>query len=164
LVAGCSRRRRADEISAPRQQLGLEAHVLFPGPKGYAELPYYYGLAEAFIHASTTEQWGLVVNEAMAAGLPVLVSERCGCAPDLVVPGFNGLLFSPEDVKGAAKVMVKSLTALMTLGPWATTTGSHGSVVAAFREGFMGLSKRRCGRRLPRPGDRSPGALGAAAP
>jgi 1,2-diacylglycerol 3-alpha-glucosyltransferase len=95
------------DLLALRQQLGLEAHVHFPGPKGYAELPYYYGLAEAFIHASTTEQWGLVVNEAMAAGLPVLVSERCGCAPDLVVPGFNGLLFNPEDANSIAKVMVE---------------------------------------------------------
>jgi glycosyltransferase involved in cell wall biosynthesis len=47
------------------------------------------------VHASTTEQWGLVVNEAMAAGLPVLVSDRCGCAPDLVEVGVNGFTFDP---------------------------------------------------------------------
>src|SRR5262249_48293889 len=62
------------QLVALRDRLGLQAHVQFPGPKAYGELPVYYGLAEAFVHASTVEQWGLVVNEAMAAGLPVIVS------------------------------------------------------------------------------------------
>jgi 1,2-diacylglycerol 3-alpha-glucosyltransferase len=79
--------------------LGLADKVLFPGFKQYHELPIYYGLARVFIHASTTEQWGLVVNEAMASGLPVLVSERCGCAPDLVKNGVNGFTFDPHNVK-----------------------------------------------------------------
>jgi 1,2-diacylglycerol 3-alpha-glucosyltransferase len=95
------------ELLTMRTRLGLDAHVRFTGAKSYLELPNYYGLAEAFIHGSTTEQWGLVVNEAMAAGLPVLVSERCGCAADLVVPGANGLLFNPEDVNSITKVMVE---------------------------------------------------------
>ena len=42
-----------------------------------------------------SEQWGLVVNEAMASGLPVLVSKRCGCAADLVREGVNGFVFRP---------------------------------------------------------------------
>ncbi len=57
------------------------------------------------MHASTTEQWGLVVNEAMASGLPVLVSERCGCASDLVKPGANGFTFDPCDVEALAGLM-----------------------------------------------------------
>jgi 1,2-diacylglycerol 3-alpha-glucosyltransferase len=40
-----------------------------------------------------------VVNEAMAAGLPVIVSERCGCAPDLVSDSVNGFAFDPYDVE-----------------------------------------------------------------
>jgi glycosyltransferase involved in cell wall biosynthesis len=79
--------------------------VLLPGPKPYSELPAHYGLAGAFVHASTTEQWGLVVNEAMASGLPVLVSNRCGCAPDLVEEGRNGFLFDPYDISGLANAM-----------------------------------------------------------
>ncbi|MGB3617862.1 MAG: glycosyltransferase family 4 protein [Catalinimonas sp.] len=50
----------------------------------YDELPNLYAAAAAFVLPSTFEPWGLVVNEAMAAGLPVLVSHECGCAPDLV--------------------------------------------------------------------------------
>lgn len=89
------------------RQQNLSPWVLMPGFKQYDELPAYYGLAGAYIQASTTEQWGLVVNEAMAAGLPVLVSNRCGCAPDLVEEGHNGYTFDPYDVAALAGLMRK---------------------------------------------------------
>ena len=85
--------------------LDIAADVFLPGFKQYAELPAYYGLAGAFIHASTREPWGLVVNEAMAAGLPVLVSDRCGCAQDLVAPGENGDVFDPARPDALAELM-----------------------------------------------------------
>lgn len=94
-------------LQALIQRQNLNWWVLMPGFKQYDELPAYYGLAGAFIHASTTEQWGLVVNEAMAAGLPVIVSERCGCAPDLVENGRNGYTFSPYNVDALAQLMLK---------------------------------------------------------
>jgi glycosyltransferase involved in cell wall biosynthesis len=87
--------------------LELGSRVLMPGFKQYPELPLYYGLAQAFILPSTTEQWGLVVNEAMASGLPVLVSERCGCARDLVQSGVNGYTFGPRDVSTLAGLMLR---------------------------------------------------------
>jgi glycosyltransferase involved in cell wall biosynthesis len=83
----------------------LAGHVMLPGFRQYDELPAYYGLASAFVHASTTEQWGLVVNEAMASGLPVIVSERCGCVPDLVEDGVNGFTFDPYAVQALAALM-----------------------------------------------------------
>lgn len=95
------------QLQALIQQQNLSPWVLMPGFKQYDELPAYYGLAGAFIQASTTEQWGLVVNEAMAAGLPVLVSNRCGCAPDLVEEGRNGYTFDPYDVEALAGLMRK---------------------------------------------------------
>jgi glycosyltransferase involved in cell wall biosynthesis len=76
---------------------GAEESILFTGRLGYAELPARYGLAGAFVLPSTSEQWGLVVNEAMASGLPVIVSSQCGCAPELVVEGQNGYLVDPRD-------------------------------------------------------------------
>ncbi len=87
--------------------LRLDDCVHLPGFKQYPDLPAYYGLAKAFIHASTTEQWGLVVNEAMASGLPVLVSNRCGCATDLVQEGKNGFTFDPYNVEQLAQLMAK---------------------------------------------------------
>jgi len=87
--------------------LNLHGHVQMPGFKQYPELPAYYGCANAFIHASTTEQWGLVVNEAMASGLPVLVSNRCGCAWDLVQDGVNGFTFDPYNIEEMANAMMQ---------------------------------------------------------
>lgn len=93
------------ELEHLRLELGLKDDVLLPGFKQYSELPTYYGMASCFVHASTSEQWGLVVNEAMASGLPVLVSNRCGCAADLVEEGVNGFTFDPYDVTELADRM-----------------------------------------------------------
>jgi 1,2-diacylglycerol 3-alpha-glucosyltransferase len=82
-------------LNAQLSTLSLNEHVHLPGFKSYDELPVYYALAKAFVHASTTDQWGLVVNEAIASGLPVIVSNRCGCAPELVKG--NGFTFDPTD-------------------------------------------------------------------
>ena len=69
--------------------------ILFPGLKTSSELPLFYAFAGCFVLPSTREPWGLVVNEAMASGLPVIVSSRCGCVPDLVSEGRNGFIFDP---------------------------------------------------------------------
>jgi 1,2-diacylglycerol 3-alpha-glucosyltransferase len=82
-----------ETLNTQLSTLNLHRHVHFPGFKRYDELPGYYALAKAFVHASTTEQWGLVVNEAVASGLPVIVSDRCGCVPELV--NGNGFTFDP---------------------------------------------------------------------
>jgi glycosyltransferase involved in cell wall biosynthesis len=95
------------ELKKLRSELGMEDCVQMPGFKQYEELPEYYAAAGAFIHASTTEQWGLVVNEAMASGLPVLVSNRCGCARDLVRDGENGWTFDPSDEEQMADLMLR---------------------------------------------------------
>jgi 1,2-diacylglycerol 3-alpha-glucosyltransferase len=86
--------------------LGLEKHVSAPGAISYDALPAYYGLASAFVLPSVIEPWGLVVNEAMAAGLPVLVSEHCGCAQDLVERGRNGFTFDPCNIEEQASLML----------------------------------------------------------
>lgn len=79
--------------------------VFFPGFHRGKELAVYYGLASCFIHPSIQEQWGLVVNEAMASGLPVLVSNQCGCVPNLVKDGVNGFTFDPTNPHQLAKLM-----------------------------------------------------------
>lgn len=89
---------------------GLQDSVLLPGFKQYDELPVYYALAKAFIHPSRVEQWGLVVNEAMASGLPVIVSERCGCVSELVHENENGFTFDPDNNAQLSKLMLKLST------------------------------------------------------
>lgn len=99
-------------VEAAIARKAVEAHVHLPGFQQYDVLPAYYGAAEAFIHASTTEQWGLVVNEAMAAGLPVGVSRRCGCACELVREGRNGWTFDPFTVEDIASVLTRLHTSV----------------------------------------------------
>ena len=94
-------------LLAQRERLALTEDVLLPGFKQYEDLPKFYGLARAFVHASTVEQWGLVVNEAMAAGLPVLVSSRCGCVPELVHEGVNGHAFDPSNADELAECLLR---------------------------------------------------------
>jgi glycosyltransferase involved in cell wall biosynthesis len=93
------------ELEQKREALGLRDHVLLPGFRQYHELPAFYGLAGAFIHASTIEPWGLVVNEAAASGLPLLVSDRCGCVPELMQDGVNGFTFDPRNISELAEKM-----------------------------------------------------------
>ena len=85
---------------------GIEG-VTFAGFRQIEELPVYYGQAGAFVHPAHNDQWGLVVNEAMAAGLPVLVSERAGCAQDLVHDGKNGFRFDPADPAALARLLAR---------------------------------------------------------
>jgi 1,2-diacylglycerol 3-alpha-glucosyltransferase len=68
-------------------------------------LPRWYAHAGAFVLPSLSEPWGLVVNEAAASRLPLLVSSRAGCAP-LLVPqpdGTTGIQFDPLDVDSLAR-------------------------------------------------------------
>lgn len=88
-------------------ELGLKDYIHLPGFLQQDELLPFFAHANCFIHASIQEQWGLVVNEAMAAGLPVLVSNRCGCFEDLVLEGINGFGFDPENQKELTQLMVK---------------------------------------------------------
>lgn len=95
-----------EELHEMAVRLGLTDSV-WPGFKQADVLPVYYALASAFVLPSTSEPWGLVVNEAMACGLPVLVSSRCGSAWDLVSEGHNGYTFDPCDVQEITESMLK---------------------------------------------------------
>ncbi len=95
------------ELRAMADAAGLARKVIFPGFLQYPDLPVWYGLADVAVLPSLSDQWGLVVNEAMAAGLPVLVSARCGCAADLVSEGENGYTFQPEDAAGLAALLAR---------------------------------------------------------
>ncbi|MFZ0805690.1 MAG: glycosyltransferase family 4 protein [Candidatus Sulfotelmatobacter sp.] len=77
---------------------------------GFAQresLATYYALAEMLILPTYTDTWGLVVNEAMACGLPVILSRAAGCASDLVSDHGNGLLIPSGDRAGLASAMTK---------------------------------------------------------
>jgi glycosyltransferase involved in cell wall biosynthesis len=74
-------------------------NVFLAGFQNQTQLPKFYALADIFVLPSTcAETWGLVVNEAMCTGLPVVVSDQVGSAGDLVREGYNGFTFEMGDV------------------------------------------------------------------
>lgn len=81
--------------------------VALPGFKQKDEMPVFIAMSDVFVLPSISEPWGIVVNEAMAAGLPVLVSRKCGCYPDIVKDGENGFSFDPYDNSELYNVMKK---------------------------------------------------------
>jgi 1,2-diacylglycerol 3-alpha-glucosyltransferase len=85
----------------------VEHLVKLTGFVQYPSLPAYYALADALVLPSKREPWGLVVNEAMACGLPVLVSKNCGCAPHLVRDGINGFLLEPSSVTSMCQALLQ---------------------------------------------------------
>lgn len=93
--------------------LGLNSTVHFPGFISYQDIGYWYGLAGAFIHPALNEQWGLVVNEACATGLPILCSETVGARYDLVQKDKNGFLFDPESRESIKRCLLR----MQEIGP-----------------------------------------------
>ena len=81
--------------------------VILPGFRQIDELPGYYALAGALVHPTFRDTWGLTINEAMACGLPVLVSTRAGCVADLVVDGQNGYRFDPSDGEELTQLLTR---------------------------------------------------------
>ena len=101
------------EIEQRAAQLGIAGATTIAGFVNQRELPDWYAAADALVLPSDSrETWGLVVNEAMAAGLPVVVSDAAGCSVDLVQPGENGFTYRCGDVEA----LTGRLAAVATLG------------------------------------------------
>jgi len=88
------------------ERFGLRG-VHLAGFRQVHELPAYYAAAACFVHPAMQDQWGLVVNEAMACGLPVLVSKTAGCRYDLVEEGGNGWTFDPSSADDVARALFR---------------------------------------------------------
>jgi len=75
-------------------------------------MPKAYAAADVLVLPSDgAETWGLVANEALASGRPVIVSDACGCAPDLAADGVAGRMFPVSDVASLAEAIVGTLSA-----------------------------------------------------
>ena len=84
-------------------------NVYFPGFVQQENLPYYYLLSDVFVLPSLSEPWGLVVDEAIYLGKPVIVSEKCGCVPDIVKVGVNGWVIDPLSVDSLYEAMLEAV-------------------------------------------------------
>lgn len=82
--------------------------ITLAGFLNQTEMPKAYAAADCLVLPSDAgETWGLVVNEAMACGLPAIVSDQVGCGPDLVKPGVTGDLYRMGDVEALAMAMAE---------------------------------------------------------
>ena len=82
-------------------------NVVFTGFINQLELPSLYAASDIFVLPSELDAWGLAVNEAMCAGLPVVVSREVGCVPDLVKAGINGYTPAAGDVDGLTRALLR---------------------------------------------------------
>ncbi|MCR9194859.1 MAG: glycosyltransferase family 4 protein [Hyphomonas sp.] len=94
------------------EENGQGVHVHLPGFRGYDKLPAIYGLSEGFIHVSISEQWGLVINEAMASGVPVVASDCCGATRTVVQNGVTGFVTEADTAS-----IAQALGSLFRLAP-----------------------------------------------
>lgn len=123
-----------------RAEVARRAATLDPGSVRIAgflqreELARYYALAEAMVFPSHSDPWGLVVNEAMACGLPIIATAAAGCTADLVEDRWNGRVVPPGDPQHLASAMLElAANAEMRRG-----MGQHS------RERILGYSPEKC--------------------
>jgi glycosyltransferase involved in cell wall biosynthesis len=80
--------------------------ITFAGFVNQSAIPKLYSIGDCFLLASNYgETWGLVVNEAMACGLPAIVSDRVGCGPDIIIPGKTGYIYPFGDTERLVSYM-----------------------------------------------------------
>ncbi|MDM9379621.1 glycosyltransferase family 4 protein [Chlorogloeopsis sp. ULAP01] len=88
-------------LEAQAQETGWQS-IRFLGFRNQSEMPAMYDLCDVFVLPSSFEPWGLAINEVMNAGKAVVVTDRVGCAPDLVIKGQNGQIYPVGDVAALA--------------------------------------------------------------
>ena len=79
--------------------------VTFVGFVNQSRMPEVYAAADVLVLPSYSETWGLVVNEAFACGLPAIVSDRVGCAPDMIMDGLTGTVVPAGDIERLASAI-----------------------------------------------------------
>lgn len=99
LIAGDGELR--DELQALAADAPANS-IHFLGFRGQTDLPPLYDLCDVFVLPSNTEPWGLVTNEALNAGRPVIATTEVGSAYDLVREGENGFVIEPGDIDALA--------------------------------------------------------------
>lgn len=92
-------------------------NIILPGFVQQDRLPLYYLASEVFVLPSLSETWGLVVDEAIALALPVLISSQCGCVPDIVHDGENGFVFDLDANMADFKVQMGKFIACEEILP-----------------------------------------------
>lgn len=81
--------------------------ILFQPFRNQSAMPVVYRMGDVFVLPSKSETWGLSINEAMACERPVIVSDQCGCVPDLIVQGETGFIFQSGNAVELQQLLLK---------------------------------------------------------
>ena len=87
-------------------ELGLKDNIVFWGSKQQDELAQYYANSDLLVMPTLEDVWGLVINEAMASGLPVMASKYAGATEELIQNGVNGFIIDPLDIGSFAECLL----------------------------------------------------------
>ncbi len=110
----------------------LGVPMVFLGFCNQSQLPAVYRSADVLaLPSESSETWGLVVNEAMACGTPCVVSDACGCAPDMIVPGVSGAVFEAGNVEALASAIQGVLDAALPRQPVQDKAAAYSVAAAA---------------------------------
>jgi len=93
--------------SLERRAAELDMPVTFAGFRSSTELLEIYAVTDIFALFSRREPWGIVVNEAAAAGLPLVLTNRVGASADILEPGANGELVASGDIDAQADAIAR---------------------------------------------------------
>jgi glycosyltransferase involved in cell wall biosynthesis len=98
----------AERAALERRAQAIDAEgIRFAGFRSQPDMPRFYDLCDVYCLPSVHEPWGLAVNEAMASGRAVVVSDEVGCQPDLVLDGETGLVFRARNPQSLADALQK---------------------------------------------------------
>lgn len=122
LVVGDGEERPRLEQICRERNLG---DVRFLGFRNQSELPTFFALADVFALPSEHEPWGLIVNEAMAAGCAVVVSSDVGAAPDLVVDGVTGFTYPVNNIDALTAALARVLATPETAANMGRAAATH---------------------------------------
>ena len=95
----------AETLKRRAADIGMTHAISFPGSKSLDEIAALFQTCTAVVLPSHSEPWGLVINEALSYGCPVVVSSACGCLPDLVLDGVTGYSFEVGNVDALANAL-----------------------------------------------------------
>ena len=98
-----------DSLVQRAADLGICASVTFLGSRNIDELAELYLASDVLVLPSHSEPWGLVANEALSYGCPVIISDACGCAPAVVKENVTGFTFRAGDVTGLSEAMYSAV-------------------------------------------------------
>ncbi|MCB0396425.1 MAG: glycosyltransferase family 4 protein [Flavobacteriales bacterium] len=126
-------RKKCEQLSAGSDRIS------WVGFKNQTELLPLYQKTNCLVMTSLSETWGLVVNEAMACGIPAIVSELCGCVPDMIDGKGSGWTYPPGDVDALAQKISEATHACRHPGPGLADALGRVNKVHSFETNFEAL-------------------------